>query len=302
MKEIAIIGGGVAGLTAAVYALRAGAKVTLYEQYGLGGLTATIDKIENYPSYKSVSGWQLSQDMANQAKALGLVVVRQKVTSLTSDGDAFVVTTDKSTAIFPAVVVAVGTAHNKLGIEADYVGNGVSYCATCDGNFYKGGVVAVVGSGSQAVREAIYLAGVAKTVYLVSPAAELQADSVAVEELKSYPNVEILLKTTVTAICGEQKVQSVTLYDGTTRSLAVDGLFVAVGAKPDTDWINVDGVEKRNGYLRVDERRQTTVQGLFAAGDVTDGKLKQIVTACGDGAIAGSFAAAYAASRSAKND
>lgn len=295
MKQIAIIGGGVAGLSAAVYALRAGAKVTLFEQYGLGGLTATIDKIENYPGFKSISGWELAQDMANQAKALGLNVVRQKVLSLDCGDEGFSIVTETSSHTFPSVVIAVGTSHNKLGIEGDFVGKGVSYCATCDGNFFRGGTVAVVGNGSQAVREAVYLCGVAKTVYVIFSGAELNADEAMLAELNSCKNAVLIPNTVVSAINGKEKVSSVTLFDGQSKTLNLDCLFVAVGSKPNTDWINIDGLNKRNGYLVVDERRQTSIDGLFAAGDVTDGKLKQIVTACGDGALAGSFAAAYAA-------
>ena len=203
--------------------------------------------------------------------------------------------TETSAHTFPSVVIAVGTSHNKLGIEGDFVGKGVSYCATCDGNFFRGGTVAVVGNGSQAVREAVYLCGVAKTVYVIFSGAELNADEAMLAELNSCKNAVLIPSTVVSAINGKEKVSSVTLFDGQSKTLNLDCLFVAVGSKPNTDWINIDGLNKRNGYLVVDERRQTSVDGLFAAGDVTDGKLKQIVTACGDGALAGSFAAAYAA-------
>lgn len=296
MKKIAIVGGGVAGLTAAVYALRANAEVTLFEQYGLGGLTATIAEVDNFPSYKSVEGWQLASNMAEQAKALGLKTVRSRVLSLVKSGNSFTITTEKGSFDFPAVIVATGTAHNKLGFEASYVGKGVSYCATCDGNFYKNLPVAVVGGGVQAVREATYLADICKTVYLVVPKAEFTAEERAVTELLQKPNVQVLYNTQISAIHCDETVSGVDVYDGTqTRKLAVSGVFVAIGAVPVTDFIDIDGVNKQNGYLVVDGKCQTSVEGLFAAGDVTFGTLKQIVTACGDGAKAGSFASAYAA-------
>ena len=296
MKKIAIIGGGVAGITAAIYALRANAEVTMFEQFGLGGLVATIDKIENYPSYKSVEGFQLASDMAAQAKALGLKVIRRRVVSLTKDGDEFVVTTDKEQYTFPSVVVATGTSHNKLGIEDAYVGKGVSYCATCDGNFYRGRPVAVVGGGNAAVKEALYLADLCSVVQVIVPKQTLSAEDVAVANLLAKSNVTIHYGATVAEICGDGLVSSIKVFaDGSMSELAVDAVFVAIGARPVTDFILVDGLQLKNGYLAVDSRCETSVKGLFACGDVTDGTLKQIVTACADGAKAGAFASAFAA-------
>lgn len=296
MKKIAIIGGGVAGLSAAVYALRANAEVTVFEQFGLGGLVATIDKIENYPSYASVEGWKLASDMASQAKALGLTTIRQKALTLTKDGDEFVITTDKGEYRFPSVVVATGTAHNKLGIEDKFVGRGVSYCATCDGNFYKGRPVMVVGGSNIAVREALYLADLCSTVYVALPQADFSAEETQVKALLDKTNVKALYNATVAEIVGDDAVSSVKVWtDGKMSQIAVDGVFVAIGASPLTDFIKIDGLEKRKGYIVVDGRCETTVKGLFAAGDVTDGPLKQIITACSDGAKAGTFASAYSA-------
>ena len=295
MKQIAILGGGVAGLTAAVYALRANAEVTLFEQYGLGGLTATIAEIQNYPSYKSIEGWQLADSMAQQAKALGLKTVRSRVLSLTKNGNGFTVTTEKGEFVFPSVIVATGTAHNKLGFEAPYVGKGVSYCATCDGNFYKNLPVAVVGGGNPAVREALYLSDLCKTVYVIVPQAAFSAEERAVCDLLHKQNVVTLFNSQVSAITCDETVSAIDVFDGkNTQKLAVNGLFVAIGAVPVTDFINIEGLDKQNGYLVVDGKAETSVEGLFAAGDVTFGTLKQIVTACADGAKAGTFASAYA--------
>ncbi len=296
MKKIAIIGGGAAGLSAAIYALRSGAEVTLFEQFGLGGMVANIDKIENYPSYSSVEGWKLASDMSSQAKALGLKTVRQRVVSLQKSDMGFTIITDKGRYEFPAAVVATGTSHNKLGIEDKFVGHGVSYCATCDGAFFRGQAVAVVGSGRAAVSEATYLADLCAAVFLVSPEAELSADSKAIEELFARPNVNVMYKHTVSEILGDEQVSAIkTFGNGATQTLNVSALFVATGAAPVSDFVHIDGLAKSRGYLVVDGRCETTVKGLFAAGDVTDGSLKQIVTACADGAKAGSFAAAYSA-------
>ena len=295
MKKIAIIGGGVAGLSAAVYALRANAEVTLFEQFGLGGQTANLGEIENYPSYAKVAGWQLANNFVTQAKALGLKTVRSRVLSLTKDENIFTVKTEKGDFQFPAVVVATGTAHNKLGFEAPYVGKGVSYCATCDGNFHKNKPVAVVGGGTPAVREATYLADLCQTVYVVVPTAHFTAEEIATKNLLDRSNVVPLYNSTVSNIVCDGVVSAIEVFDGAKSSkIDVTGVFVAVGAVPVTEFINVESVTTRNGYLVVDGKCQTSVSGLFAAGDVTDGPLKQIVTAASDGAKAGSFAAAYA--------
>lgn len=298
MKNIAIIGGGVAGLSAAIYALRANAQVTMFEQYGLGGLVATIDKIENYPSYPSIDGFELANNMVMQAKQLGLKVVRRKVLSLTKEQNDFVVTTDKDSYTFTAVIVATGTSHNKLGIESDFVGKGVSYCATCDGNFYRNMPVAVVGNGKQAVREATYLADLCSLVHLIVPESQLNAEARAIDDLLAKTNVQIMYNATVSEIVCADTVSAIKVFANYSLSqIDVNGVFVAIGAKPITDFINIEGVEKQKGYLVVDDKCQTSVQGLYAAGDVTNGPLKQIVTACGDGAKAAVFACAYAGAR-----
>lgn len=297
MKKIGIIGGGVAGLSAAVYALRSGAEVTLFEQFGPGGLVATIDRIENFPSYISVEGYKLASDMFAQAKALGLKVVRRRVLSLEKTDSGFEVLTDKDKYTFPSVVIATGTSHNKLGIEGDFVGHGVSYCATCDGAFFRGKPVAVVGGGRAAISEAAYLAELCSDVFVITVNQQLEGEQKAVEELLSHPNVHTLFGTTVSEIYGtDGEVSGVGLFDGKLSVLEVSAVFVATGAAPATDFVHIDGLQRsRGGYIVVDGRCETTVKGLFAAGDVTDGTLKQIVTACADGAKAGSFASAFSA-------
>lgn len=300
MKKVAIIGGGVAGLTAAIYALRANAEVTLFEQFGLGGYTANLTEIQNYPSYTKIEGWELASNIAKQAKVLGLTdIVRSRAESLTlcSNG-SFDIVTSKQTYNFDSVVVATGTARKKLGIEDAYVGKGVSYCATCDGNFYKNMDVAVVGQNGHAVSDALYLADLCKKVYLLVPAEKLVLNEKKQSELNGKNNVEIICNSTVTEFFGNEKLEGVRCtVDGIQREIKLSGVFISVGSSPATDFIHIDELKLTGGYITVDGTNQTSVKGLFAAGDVTDNKLKQIVTACGDGARAGTYATAYAAAR-----
>ncbi len=294
MMKMAIIGGGVAGLSAAIYALRANADVTIFEQYGLGGLTASLDKIENYPSYTSIEGWQLADSMANQAQALGLKVIYEQVVDIKKTDNGFDIITSENTYNFLSVTIATGTKHNKLGIEGDYVGRGVSYCATCDGNFYRNRPVTVAGNGNNAVNEALYLSNLASTVYVINPSDTFNADEVLVNRLLSAENVKVYYNSSVTSLHGEEKLSSIVVLgqDGK-EEIATDALFVAVGSQPSIDFLRSLSPEKDKAFIKADEHMQTSIEGLFVCGDVSNGPLKQIVTACADGAKAGHYAAAY---------
>ena len=290
--QIAIIGGGVGGLTSAIYALRAGCQVTIFEQYGYGGITATLTDIENYPGVPKANGFDLTQQMLQQAKELGAKTIRKKVVSVVEKDNHFVISTTKDQHVADAVVVASGTRRNNLGFEQPFVGKGVSYCATCDGNFYSGQVVAVAGSGAHAVNEALYLANLARKVYLVADK-PLKADQLLLDKLENASNVEVLADSNVVEVNGQDKLQQIkVMCNGNLKDLDVDGLFVAVGASPQTEFLP-DTVAKEKGYLVVDATMQTTHKGIFACGDVTNGNLKQIVSACSDGAKAGWYSAKY---------
>ena len=294
MMKMAIIGGGVAGLSAAIYALRANADVTIFEQYGLGGLTASLDKIENYPSYTSIEGWQLADSMANQAQALGLKVIYEQVVDIKKTDNGFDIITSENTYNFLSVTIATGTKHNKLGIEGDYVGRGVSYCATCDGNFYRNRPVTVAGNGNNAVNEALYLSNLASTVYVINPSDAFNADQVLVDRLLSAENVKVYYNSSVTSLHGEDKLSSiVVLGEHGKEEISTDALFVAVGSQPSIDFLRSLSPEKDKAFIKADEYMQTSIEGLFVCGDVSNGPLKQIVTACADGAKAGHYAAAY---------
>ncbi len=302
--NIAIIGGGVAGLSCAIYALRANANATIFEQGAMGGLTATIDKIDNYPSYSTISGFDLADNMQQQATQLGLVTKYRQVVSVSKGDSGIVVATTRGSEVYDAVVVATGTRHNKLGIatEEALVGLGISYCATCDGNFHRGKRVAVVGSGNSAVKEALYLAGVASEVLLVSPQPTLSGDSVAIDSLASS-GVQVLYNTTVTQCLGEGRLTAIELSDseGNSSTVELSGLFVAVGSRAASELLVGAGVDMHNGFVVVDDTNMTSQPGIFAAGDVTNGRLRPIVTACAGGATAGNFAVSYARRNAVKS-
>lgn len=296
--NIAIIGGGVAGLSCAIYVQRANAQATIYEQGVVGGLTATIDKIDNYPSYTTISGYDLANNMYEQATSLGAQVKYRQVVSVNKTDEGIVVATSRGSDIYDAVIVATGTRHNKLGIASEdaLVGAGISYCATCDGNFHRGKSVAVVGSGNSAVKEALYLAGIASSVTLVCPQPVLTGDSMAIDSLATS-GVTVLYNTSVIECLGSGKLSGITVVDSSTNAtstIELSGLFVAVGSRAASELLNGAGVDTDNGFVVVDSTNMTSVPGIFSAGDVTNGKLRQIVTACGAGATAGNYAVAYA--------
>ena len=249
---IAIIGGGVAGLTAAVYALRANADVTIFEKQGLGGLTATIDKIENFPTYSTVNGFDLTQSLSKQVLDLGAKVVYQQVLDVAKENDDFVVTTNKQKYLFDAVIVATGTKHGKLGIESNYVGKGVSYCATCDGNFYRNADVAVVGNTNTAVKEVLYLAGLCKTVYLVSDG-NLDAEEINVAQAKANSNVVFVDGVVVELIDYEYNTRTNLLFREYTVNLpaGTNDTRFALSVKPDKTATSMENITTpSDGELR----------------------------------------------------
>ena len=296
MKKIAIIGGGVAAMSAAVYALRANADVTMFAPYGLGGLVATIDKIDNFPSETSTDGWTLSQSFVAQIKALGLKPLRERVLALTKNDDEFHIVTDKAEYEFDSVVVASGTAHNKLGFEAKWVGRGVSYCATCDGNFYRGKTVAVVGGGDTAVQDALLLANTCRSVTLIHRRNAFRASPHLVSCAERQENIRILRNYTVQKLLrlGDvlQGVELLNLETEETERLDMDGLFIAVGQAPQSAPFQ-EAVAVENGYYLAGEDTKTSLPGVFAAGDGRKKQVRQLTTAVSDGAAAALAACRY---------
>lgn len=293
--DVVVVGGGIAGLTAAIYACRAGRSVLVLEAEACGGqIISTLD-IENYPAMMGVSGAELGKKLETQAEELGAEVEYEEVLKVVKDGDGFLVKTDDGEYRARKVVIATGAKEKKLGLarEDELVGRGVSYCATCDGAFYKGKTVAVIGGGNTALADALYLADLCEKVYLVHRRDEFRGDAAEVEKLRQRGNVEFVLGYVPSEILGEAKVTGLKLVPSGLagsaeegRELAVDGMFVAIGRVPATGAF-VDLVElDSDGYVVAGEDCQTSCPGVLVAGDCRTKDVRQLVTAAGDGAVA----------------
>lgn len=296
MTDILIIGGGPAGLTAAIYTLRSGASVTLLEKTGVGGQAALADKIVNYPGFDSIAGYELAEKMHAQATGLGLTTVYAQADSIERTQTGFKIGADGDVYEAKSVIVATGASPRSLGIESKWLGRGVSYCATCDGAFFRGKPVAVVGGGNTALGDALYLSRIASKVYLIHRRDEYRAAAATVEEIERCDKVEKVLSSVPVSIDGDVSVKSVTVKnvnDGTERQIEVNGIFIAVGQTPESAVLRGLVKTDASGYVLTDGRCGTEVPGLFVAGDVRDTTLRQIVTACADGAIAAERAAEY---------
>jgi len=291
MADIIIVGAGPAGLSAAIYARRAGMDTVLYEGEMYGGQIVNTPEVENYPAIAKISGFDFAQDLYNQAINLGAKLEFDRVSGVVKTDSGFEVSLDsgkKDTA--KAVILAVGASNRHMGIarEDELLGKGISYCATCDGAFYKGKTVAVTGGGNTAVEDAIYLAGIASKVYLIHRRNEFRADDVLVEAAKKIPNLEMVTPYVVESLLGEPKLSSLELTnreDGSKKTIEVDGLFVAIGQEPKTADFK-DLVTLSGGYIEAGEDCHTNVKGIFAAGDGRTKKVRQLTTACADGAVA----------------
>lgn len=291
MADIIIVGAGPAGLSAAIYARRAGMNTVVYEAESYGGQIINTPEIENYPAIAKISGFDFADGLYKQAEALGAEIKFDKVTEIKPADGGFEVSTEYSgTETCKAVVLAVGAKNRHMGIarEEELTGKGVSYCATCDGAFYKGKTVAVTGGGNTAVEDAIYLCGMAEKVYLVHRRNEFRAEETLVNAAKAIENLEFVTPYVVKELKGEPKLSSVILEnreDGSEKELTVDGLFVAIGQEPATASFK-DLVTLSGGYIEAGEDCRTNVPGIFAAGDGRTKKVRQLTTACADGAVA----------------
>ena len=291
MYDIGIIGGGTAGLTAAIYGQRAGKRTLVIEGLNFGGQIVNSPKVENYPGLESISGSQYSMNLLNQAMKLGAETASERVKEVREEDGIKIIVTDQKEYPCKAVILATGVAHRHLGIpqEEALAGSGVSYCATCDGAFYKKKVTAVIGGGDVAVEDAIFLAGLCEKVYLIHRRDSLRAAKSLQEKLFTLPNVELVWNAAVEEITGEAFVTGVQLLDTQTkeeRFVAADGIFIAVGIQPVSESFKSLVKTDEAGYICAGEDCCTSVPGIFAVGDVRTKKLRQIVTAVADGANA----------------
>jgi len=299
--DIAIIGGGPAGLTAALYASRARAKTVVFERGIPGGQIVTTDWVENYPGFpKGLSGQELGDLMTKQAEEFGAVIrTFSPVDAISSEGGHFLIESEDDRFKAEAVILATGAVPRKLGVpgEAEFTGRGVSWCATCDGALYRDKVVAVVGGGDAAVEEALFLTKFASTVYLIHRRDELRATKCIQERCFASDKIELVWSRTVSEIHGRDgKVTAVTLASTSGEpdtELALDGVFIFVGVHPVSELATELAERDQFGYIRVDGDGRTAVPGLYAAGDVTDGELKQVITAAAKGASAAYEALRY---------
>ena len=297
--DMAIIGGGPGGYTAALYAARAGLKTVVLEKLSPGGQMALTSTIDNYPGFpQGVDGWELSQAMAEGAERFGAESELVEVFSADLKADPKQIDTSEGTFLAKTVVIATGAGPRLLGVpgEEAFTGRGVHYCAHCDGMFYKGKTVAVVGGGNSAVADALQLSRVCKKVYLIHRRDTLRATKVYHDTLFDTENIEFLPDTQVTSLHGEARLNGVSLEnlrDGSHRELSCDGLFVSIGRNPATALVKGQLELDPQGYIPADETTRTAIPGVFAVGDIRTKPLRQIVTATADGAMAAHFAEEY---------
>lgn len=282
-----IIGMGVAGISAAIYAKRAGNNVLLIEKERPGGILNIIDNIENYPGVKSISGPDLSYELFEQVNYLNIPYKIEEVTEIIVENDIKIVKTDKGNYECQSVLIATGRSPILLNLprEKELFGKGISTCALCDGSLYKDKTVAVLGGGNSALQEALYLSKIVKKLYLIHRRDEFRAESELVEKVKSTENIEIKYNAQITRYIEENDhLSGIELNES--EKLEVDGLFIYIGYAPKTEFASKLGITNEAGYIEVDENYETKVPGIYGAGDIIIKKVYQIVTAAAEGATA----------------
>lgn len=290
-----IVGGGPAGVTAGIYTKRAGLKTLLIEKYAIGGQMLITSEISNYPGFAKITGDQLGEKFKEQLKSLKTEIIFDEVYDCDLQGEVKILKTIASGDFYAkSIVLAMGTDARKLTLpkEMDLIGSGISYCAVCDGNFFKNKTVAVVGGGNSAIEDVLYMSNIAKKTYLIHRNNNYRAEKIRVETLENKQKsgeIEVILNSEVTKLFGEHKLEGVEITNKLSNEkhiINLDGLFIAIGRTPQSDlsckFINCDN----QGFIVTDEKLQTNIKGIFAVGDIRSGTLKQIVNACADGSLA----------------
>jgi thioredoxin reductase (NADPH) len=297
MYDIVVIGGGPAGLTAALYACRANKSVLVLEKAAFGGQITYSPKVENIPGFVSLSGNEFAEKLVDQVLSQGAEVNPCEVLSIRDNGETKTVVTDDGEYEGKSVIIATGARHRLPGIagEEKYIGEGISFCAVCDGAFYAGKTVAVLGGGNSALQEALLLADLAEKVYVVQNLAFLTGEAKLADQLAAKPNVEIICSSLITALHGEGELSAITVEtEGKAPyELAIDGLFVAIGLVPQNEKFAELLALDKYGYADSDESCTTKTPGIFVAGDCRKKAIRQVATAAADGAIAALAACKY---------
>ena len=297
MTDLFIIGAGTAGLSAAIYAVRAGKSVIVAESSTYGGQIVNTPDIENYPGFAHISGYEFATNLYTQATSLGVKVIFEKVTGIL-DGHPFHIRTDHNDYEARALIIATGARNRHLGLENEerLTGRGISFCATCDGMFFKGKNVAVNGGGNTALSDALYLAGICSHVTLIHRRDSFRGDKADLDKLNKCDNVTFMLDSNVTSLHGKDHLESIDVTNvktGQTVQVPVSALFVAIGQEPDNQ-IFSDIVElDEKGYIKAGADCKTSHPGIYAAGDCRTTSLRQLTTAAADGAIAATAACTY---------
>ena len=296
--DVIIIGGGPAGYAAALYCARAGLDTLTIEKMAPGGQMTLTGDIDNYPGFdEGIDGFTLGMKMQQGAEKFGAKTEYTEITEVDFSEKIKHVTTYDGTLHAKAVIIAAGAHPKKLGIpdEEELTGMGVHYCAHCDGRFYKDKTVAVIGGGNSAVADALYLARLAKKVFLVHRRDTLRAEKIYQKPLSEAENIEFVFNSTVNRIINNNGVKGVEILnkDGTTKEIECDGIFVSIGRQPSTTFLGNEIALDSNGYIIADETTKTNIDGVFAAGDIRTKALRQVITAAADGAVAAHYAEEY---------
>lgn len=292
MHDVIIVGAGPAGLTAGIYAARGGLKTAIVELAMPGGQAASTEKIENYPGFPDgINGYDLMDSFHKQALSFGVEIIFGEVQKLDMKDSIKKIHTDSQVLEARSIIIAAGSKPRLLGVPGEDIfrGRGVSYCATCDGAFFKGKKVVVVGGGDAAIEEGVYLTKFAEEVTIIHRRVGFRASQIAIDRAKNNPKIRFELNTVVEEILGSDNVEGIRIQDvpnGATREIPADGVFIYVGTEPNTQFMNGEIETEDRGYILTDHLLRTNIEGVYAIGDIRNTPLRQVATAVGDGALA----------------